>query len=108
MGTGTLPDFDEELLWPFLHILVAADDDDLVRWVLQDFGTDRYLRPKGVVEVILGLPSCHPTDTPRPRPSSKAWSVAWSISSHEPTSNPCISPKSGVRTRPSSANIGAR
>jgi len=44
---------DEELLWPFLHILVAADDDDLDRWILQDFGTDRYLPPKGVVEVIL-------------------------------------------------------
>jgi hypothetical protein len=44
---------DEELLWPFLHILVAADDEDLDRWILQDFGTDRYLRPKGVVEVIL-------------------------------------------------------
>ena len=23
------------------------------QWIVQDFGTDRYLRPKGVVEVIL-------------------------------------------------------
>jgi hypothetical protein len=37
----------EEVLWPFLHILVAADDDDLGQWILQDFGTDRDLRPKG-------------------------------------------------------------
>jgi hypothetical protein len=44
---------DEESLWPFLHILVAPDDDDLDRWILHDFGTDGYLRPKGVVEVIL-------------------------------------------------------
>jgi hypothetical protein len=44
---------DEEVLWPFLHILVAADDDDLELWAFQDFGTDRNQRPKGVVEVIL-------------------------------------------------------
>jgi hypothetical protein len=44
---------DDEMNWPFLHILVAADDDDMEQWILQDFGTDRYLRPKGVVEVIL-------------------------------------------------------
>jgi hypothetical protein len=44
---------DEEVYWPFLQVLVAADDDDLERWALQDFGTDRYQRPKGVVEVML-------------------------------------------------------
>jgi hypothetical protein len=43
----------DEIRWPFLHILVAADDDDMEQWTLQDFGTDRYLRPKGVVEVIV-------------------------------------------------------
>jgi hypothetical protein len=41
------------VIWPFLHILVAADDEDMEQWILQDFGTDRDLRPKGVVEVIL-------------------------------------------------------
>jgi len=44
---------NEDILWPFLQILVAADDADLEAWALQDFGTDRDLRAKGVVEVIL-------------------------------------------------------
>jgi len=44
---------DDELRWPFLQVLVAADEDDLERWALQDFGTDRNQRPKGVVEVTL-------------------------------------------------------
>lgn len=44
---------DEELTWPFLHVLVAADSDDLEEWAMRDFGTDRLGRPKGVVEVVL-------------------------------------------------------
>jgi hypothetical protein len=44
---------DEELIWPFLQVLIAADEDDLEAWALRDFGTDRHQRPKGVVEVIL-------------------------------------------------------
>ncbi|CAN5771498.1 hypothetical protein BH23PLA1_BH23PLA1_40690 [soil metagenome] len=44
---------DEEMLWPFLQVLIAADDGDLEMWALHDFGTDRKLRPKGVVEVNL-------------------------------------------------------
>jgi hypothetical protein len=54
-----LPDPDqpsagqEEVLWPFLQILVAADEADLEAWARQDFATDRQGRPKGVVEVIL-------------------------------------------------------
>jgi hypothetical protein len=47
------PATDEEVCWPFLQILVAADEEDMEHWALQDFGTDRNLRPKGVVEVIL-------------------------------------------------------
>jgi hypothetical protein len=39
--------------WPFLQILVAADDEDLERWATSDFATDREGRGKGVVEVIL-------------------------------------------------------
>ena len=50
---GQPPARDDEILWPFLQILVAADDADLEAWALQDFGTDRDLRPKGVAEVIL-------------------------------------------------------
>lgn len=42
-----------DLNWPFLQVLIAADDEDLVAWALQDFGTDRHGRPKGVVEVLL-------------------------------------------------------
>jgi hypothetical protein len=44
---------DEEIRWPFVQLLVAADDADLERWALEDFGTDRNRKPKGVVEVKL-------------------------------------------------------
>src|SRR3954453_20655425 len=40
-------------IWPFLQILVAADEDDLEAWATRDFGTDRQQRPKGVLEVLL-------------------------------------------------------
>jgi hypothetical protein len=43
----------EPAVWPFLQILVAADEADLDRWAKDDFGTDREGRDKGVVEVIL-------------------------------------------------------
>ncbi len=43
----------EPPIWPFLQILVAADDEDLLRWATSDFATDRQGRSKGVVEVIL-------------------------------------------------------
>ena len=43
----------ENSSWPFLQVLVAADDADFVAWAQDDFGTDRKGRPKGVVEVIL-------------------------------------------------------
>jgi uncharacterized protein DUF6932 len=43
----------DELVWPFLQIIVAADDADLEAWAIGVFGTDRRKRPKGVVEVIL-------------------------------------------------------
>ena len=39
--------------WPFLQVFIAADSQDLEAWALQDFGTDRNQRAKGVVEVIL-------------------------------------------------------
>ena len=44
---------EEELNQPFLHILVAADEDDLNAWAMKDFGTDRDQFPKGVVELKL-------------------------------------------------------
>ncbi|HZU34543.1 MAG TPA: hypothetical protein VFA18_01470 [Gemmataceae bacterium] len=43
----------EELVWPFLQIIVAADDADFEAWATRQFGTDRKKRPKGVVEVEL-------------------------------------------------------
>jgi len=42
-----------ESAWPFLQILIAADEVDLERWAVDDFGTDRDGREKGVVEVLL-------------------------------------------------------
>lgn len=44
---------DEDLIWPFLQVIVAADDVDFEHWGTRQFGTDRRKRPKGVVEVIL-------------------------------------------------------
>src|SRR5206468_999859 len=44
---------DEELVWPFLQIIVAADDADFEAWATRQFATDRRKRPKGVVEVEL-------------------------------------------------------
>jgi hypothetical protein len=44
---------DDELVWPFLQIIVAADDADFEAWATRQFATDRMNRPKGVVEVIL-------------------------------------------------------
>ena len=32
---------EEEVHWPFLHVLLAADDDDLQDCIVKDFGTDR-------------------------------------------------------------------
>jgi hypothetical protein len=43
----------DELSWPFLQIIIAADDADLERWAIEDFGTDRRRRAKGVIEVVL-------------------------------------------------------
>src|SRR5216684_7681878 len=43
----------DELLWPFLQIIVAADDADFEAWATHQFATDRKSHPKGVVEVLL-------------------------------------------------------
>lgn len=48
---------DEKLVWPFLQIIVAADDEDFEAWATRQFATDRKKRVKGVVEVQLWL-SC--------------------------------------------------
>jgi len=44
---------NNELAWPFLQIIVAADDADFEEWALHQFATDRKKRSKGVVEVML-------------------------------------------------------
>ena len=44
---------ESEVRFPFLQIIVAADNDDFESWAHEDFGTDRQARPKGVVEVQL-------------------------------------------------------
>ena len=43
----------DDSVWPYLHIIVAADDADFEAWATQQFATDRKKRPKGVVEVLL-------------------------------------------------------
>ena len=43
----------DELVWPFLQIIVAADDADFEAWATCQFATDKRKRPKGVVEVLL-------------------------------------------------------
>ena len=45
--------FEMEPAWPFLQLLIPADEADVERWAVDDFGTDRDGRDKGVVEVIL-------------------------------------------------------
>ena len=49
----TLRPEDDDIRWPFLQILVAVDDDDLVEWATVDFATDRRNYRKGVVEIRL-------------------------------------------------------
>jgi hypothetical protein len=44
---------DEEIHWPFLHVLIAADEADFQRWANEDFASDRDDRRKGIVEVLL-------------------------------------------------------
>lgn len=39
--------------WPFLHVQVAEDEADLRQWAVVDFGTDRRLNARGVVEIVL-------------------------------------------------------
>jgi hypothetical protein len=43
----------DELVWPFLQVIIAADDADFEAWATRQFATDRRRRPKGVVEVML-------------------------------------------------------
>jgi len=43
----------DDSIWPYLHIIVAADDADFEAWAIRQFATDRRRRPKGVVEVLL-------------------------------------------------------
>jgi hypothetical protein len=48
-----LPLDASELIWPFLQIIVAADETDFEAWANREFATDRKNRSKGVVEIIL-------------------------------------------------------
>ena len=47
------PVSEEKTAWPFLHIVVAVDEADLERWAIDDFGRDRMLRRRGVLEMTL-------------------------------------------------------
>ena len=44
---------NDELIWPFLQVIVAADEADFESWATGFFATDRADFGKGVVEVIL-------------------------------------------------------
>jgi hypothetical protein len=48
-----IPQGSFEMLWPFLQILVAADDADFEAWAPHDFATNRDGKRKGVVELII-------------------------------------------------------
>jgi hypothetical protein len=50
---GEIPCSEQESNWPFLQIVVAVDENDFQAWALKDFGTDRQLVEKGVIEVML-------------------------------------------------------
>jgi hypothetical protein len=39
--------------WPFVHVMVAADEADLEQWARVDFGIDRQERHRGIVEIDL-------------------------------------------------------
>jgi hypothetical protein len=43
----------DDSVWPYLHVIVAADDADFAAWATRQFATDRKRREKGVVEVML-------------------------------------------------------
>ena len=43
----------DDWVWPYLQLIVAADDTDFEAWATGQFATDRRRRPKGVVEVLL-------------------------------------------------------
>ena len=43
----------DELVWPFLQIIVAVDNADFEAWATHQFSTDRRKRLKGVVEVLI-------------------------------------------------------
>jgi hypothetical protein len=50
---GEAPYSEQDSVWPFLQIVVAIDEADLETWATKDFGTDRQMIEKGVVEVLL-------------------------------------------------------
>jgi hypothetical protein len=39
--------------WPFVHVMIAADEADLQQWARLDFGTDRSGISRGIVELEL-------------------------------------------------------
>lgn len=39
--------------WPFLQVFIAVNETDFEMWAKDDFGTDRTMLKKGVVEVVL-------------------------------------------------------
>lgn len=48
-----LPVEREDSRWPYLDVQIANDEADLRQWAESDFGLDRKLIPRGVVEIAL-------------------------------------------------------
>ncbi len=48
-----LPPKSEDLVWPFLQVQVAVDENDFDVWARVDFAIDHRGVPKGAVEIKL-------------------------------------------------------
>jgi len=48
-----LPVDEADKRWPCLHVQIAEDADDFLKWADVDFGMDRRLVHRGVVEIVL-------------------------------------------------------
>ena len=48
-----LPPKSEDIVWPFLQVQVALDENDFETWAREDFGIDNRGIPKGTVEIRL-------------------------------------------------------
>jgi len=48
-----MPVVPDDSNWPFLDVKVAENEEDMNHWERFDFGLDRKLIPRGIVEIVL-------------------------------------------------------